>query len=627
MTKKTVKSTCGLCYMGCGILLHMKNGKPTKIVGDPESEINRGKLCPKGLASLEYLYNPARLKRPLRRRGSKNKGDWEEISWNDALDIIASEMLKAKAKNGPESVAVVQGAAKGLQESYLARFANVFGTPNRAVQGYVCHLPKISASRITCGFYPFPDLEYPPACLIIWGINPSENFPPVGDRILEALEKGTKLIIVDPRKTELSKKAHIHLRIKPGSDLALALAMMNVIVNENLFDEEFVRRWTVGFDRLKTHMQNYPAQKMQEVTWLDEREIKEAARLYARNKPACIVPGNALDHSTNSFQVGRAISILHAITGNLGVPGGELECKSPSLMYRRSPELELWDMLPEEKFKRRINAEDGLIPSFQDTLPQSLIKAILFEDPYPIRVLYVQGCNPMLTYSNSKKVFDALRNLEFLAVADMFMTPTAALADVVLPVTSYLEHDSVVCIRNEGRRTLVQVQQKVEQIGECRSDYEILNGLAARLGLSSYFWENEEHCLDAILKPAGITFQEFRKIGMLPATTLYRAHEANNGFETSSRRVELYSDSLEKWGHDPLPIYREPSNATSSMYPYLFISRKLSPFRHSGGRQIESLRINHPDPVVTIHPETASRHGIREGDSVCIETPTEHPEA
>lgn len=620
MAIKVVKSTCGLCYAGCGVLVHVESGKVTKIQGDPESPVNSGTLCTKGLASLEYLYHPDRLKIPLKRVRERGEGKWQEISWDEALSIIASEVTKARDNYGAESVALIHGAAKGLGEPYLTRFANVFGTPNVASMGHVCFLPRKYGSMVTCGFSPIPDYDYPPACIIVWGSNKAK----IGEyeQTFQALSKGARLIVIDPRETEFTRNADIWVQARPGSDLALALGMINVIVNEGLFDKAFIDNWAAGFDELRVHIQDYPPETVAAITWVDAETIRGAARFYATNKPACIQCGNAIEHNINSFQTARAISILRAITGNLGVPGGELQWSPLAILERYSPELRLQDKLPPDKWQRRLGADLKLIPSFQWVLPQSIIKAIIEEKPYRVRVAFIQGCNPLLTYSNAQETYSALAKLDFLAVADMFMTPTAALADIVLPVASYLEFDSIVA---PPYYPIAQVQQKVAQVGECRSDCKIISELARRMGLGEYFWDEEEQCLDAILKPAGLNFNEFRKIGTISGSKQYRSYKSN-GFETPSRKVELYSSQLKEWGFDPLPTYYEPPETPYSApelareYPLTFTTWKSPSFRHSGGRQIPTLRGSHPEPLIYIHPETASKLGIKDADWVYIET-------
>ena len=618
-----VKSTCGLCQNGCGVLVHITNGRVTKVDGDPDSPVNRGKLCAKGLASLDYLYHPDRLKYCLKRMGERGKGKWQQISWDEALSIISDELIKAKDSFGAESVAFIQGAEKGFPDRFGERLANAFGTPNFSTTGHVCFLPRILASEVTCGFYPIPDYDYPPTCIMVWGSNMAETRIGEYEKTIQALDKGTKLIVIDPRRTDIATKAHIWLQLRPGSDLVLALGMIHVIINEKLFDRAFVDNWITGFDELKNHIQEYAPKKVEEITWVPEEAIRETARFYSINKPACIQWGNAIDHGLNSFQTARAISILRAITGNLGMPGADLQCSSPIGATKRAPsELVLRDKMPAEKWEKRVGADYRLMPPFRRVLPQSLIKAILEGKPYPVKAMFIQASNPMITYTNAKETYKALNKLDFIAVADQFMTPTAALADIVLPAATYLEFDNIV---TPPYYPIAQVQQKVAEIGDCRSDFDIITGLAKKLGLQNDFWDTIEEFLDAILKPAGLTFSEFRKIGVIVGKKQYRCHEVN-GFDTPSSKVELYSSQLKNWGFDPLPSYHEPPETPysdpelSKDYPLLYTTWKSEPYRHSGGRQIASLRNSHPDPTIVIHPETAGRLGIQEGDWVYIET-------
>jgi anaerobic selenocysteine-containing dehydrogenase len=537
--------------------------------------------------------------------------------------VVADELNKTKDGHGAEAVAFVQGAAKGLQDSYGERLVNAFGTPNFSTTGHVCFAPRIFASRITCGFSPLPDYEYPPACIVVWGANMAATRIGEHEQTVRALDRGAKLMVIDPRQTELASKAHVWLRLRPGSDLALALGMINVIIGEGLFDKAFVDRWTVGFDELQAHVhQDYAPESVEDITWLPADKIRQAARFYAANKPAGIQWGNAIDQGVNSFQTARAISILRAITGNLGLPGGESQRSSLGLLEWTSPELVLWDKMPAGVWEKRVGAEHKLVPLFHRVPPQSAVKAILHKHPYPIRAVFVQGSNPLLTFSHARQTYRALNKLDFLAVVDMFMTPTAALADVVLPVASYLEFDNIVA---PPYYPIAQVQQKVAGIGECRSDYEIINGLAKKLGLERYFWDDSESFLDAILKPIGLTFDEFKKVGVITGQKLYRRYEVN-GFETPSGKVELYAGQLEEWGMDPLPTYHEPPETPRSdpelakEYPLVLTTWTPAAYRHSGGRQVASLRDSHAQPAVTLHPETAGQLGIVQDDWVYIET-------
>jgi anaerobic selenocysteine-containing dehydrogenase len=618
-----VRSTCNFCELGCGVLIYMKEGKITKIAGNPDAPLNKGLLCPKGKASLEHLYHPDRLNHPLKRAGERGRGNWQRISWDEALSTIADEMTRAKDKYGPESIAFAQGGAKGMQEAVMESLANALGTPNVASQRFVCFQPMVNASRITFGFVLAADYDYPPACIVLWGINPPETFLYRNLAINEALERGSKLIVIDPRKTEFAAKADYWVRVRPGSDLALALALFHVIVNEDLYDKAFVDNWTVGFDELKTLVQDYPPEKVEQITWVPAETIKEVARFYATNRPAVIETGNALEQNINNFQTNRSIFILEAITGNIGRPGGQIQWAIPPTMDKHSSEFTKAKNVTEEMLAKKLGAEFKIAPFAGWALPQSIVQGLITGKPYPLHVLYVQGGNFLVTWANAQDTYKALNKLDFLAVADYFMTPTAALADIVLPVGNYLEYDGVRQLVFTPKP--VQIMQKVVQIGERWSDTKIYLELAKKLGLQEYFWNDEKELNNAILRPAGVTFEEFRQIGILTGAKQYRLHE-KEGFKTPSGKVEIYSERLKKWGFDPLPVYNEmPETPFSDAdlaqeYPLIFTSYKPRPWSHSQDRQIDSLRSLRPEPIVSIHPETATKLGINEGDMVYIET-------
>jgi len=633
---QVVKSVCGLCMGTCSVLVALEDGKPVEIKGDPESPLSRGGLCKIGLASLEYLYHPDRLKHPLRRMGPRGEGKWQPISWDEAFSLTAEALNKVKQEYGPEAVVMVSGSAKGFMDTQLVRLANTFGTPNMACSDHVCHVPRMLSAEITFGFFPGDEYAHPPACIVVWGSNRAQTRFHAYQSLVQAVNKGTKLIAIDPLETEVTKMADLWLQVRPGSDLALALAMINVIINEGLYDRDFVNKWTVGFDKLEAHIQDYSPERVAEITWLPADLIVKTARLYATNKPGHIEWGNALDHTLNSFQTCRALSILMALTGNLGIPGGEIETPASGFRYgdieptdrmrgRWSAQLELRDKIPKEKRQNKVGADLNMLPDFRYVLPQSITKSILEGEPYHIHAAYIQASNPLSSWPNIQETYRAFKKLDFLAVSERFMTPTAALADIVFPVASYLEFDGVQ-VQENG--TLAQLQRKVAQIGECRSDYEIMNGLAKKLGLGEYFGDSVDHFWDAVVEPVGLTFEEFKKAGQFTGEKQpqqYKIYE-QNGFKTPSGKVELYSSQLEGWGLDPLPIYYEPPETPFSdpelarEYPLQCTSRKSAAYRHSEGRQIPSLRSSHPEPIVIIHPKTAGKLGIEQDDWVYIET-------
>ena len=606
-TTQIVKSVCS---RGQLISVYLRDGKVVKIEGDAMGDA----------AALERLYHPNRLKYPQKRAGERGENKWERVSWDEALATIAEKLNSIKERYGAEFVAFGKGYRRPHCD-YVNRLANVFSTPNVVAIDNVCYVPTAVADIITHGYDASPDWDYPTRCVVWWG-----------RRGQPSLKEGAKLIVVNSLKTEAAAVADVWLQPRPATDLALALGMLNVIVNEGLYDKAFVEKWTVGFDKLKEHIQQYSPEKVAQITWVPAQKTVEAARLFAESRPAYIKAGNAIEDNLNSVQCARALATMSAITANLDVPGGNIEVQGV-INEMGGPEVTLWDKLPMEQQRKRIGADAGLLPPHPlwhlvatmplQVPPQFLVKSILEEAPYLIKALCIFGSNPLLTWSNAKEVYRAFQKLDFLVVADFVMTPTAMLADMVLPVASYLEEDAVLVA--PVRTPVVQARQKVAQVGECWPDMKILIELAKKLGLGEYFWEDIRSFLDARLEPVGMSFDEFRQQGIIPAITRYRKYK-EKGFNTPSGKVEIYSSLFEQWGYDPIPVYHEPPETLYSApelakeYPLIFTSCHEDYFIHSEDRHLESLRRMKPDPVIAIHPQTASKLGIQDGDSIYIET-------
>jgi anaerobic selenocysteine-containing dehydrogenase len=600
----------------------MDENRPVRVTGDPNDPVSRGAICIKGTSSLEYLDNPLRLRHPLRRVGVKGEGKWREITWDEALGEIAAKFGEFKTGFGPESVVFMRGAAKGYHDVYTSRFANAFGSPNVSSASHVCFVCRANAQMLTYGALMHPDYEYPPALILMWAINTHNTAAGEWGRTVDALDKGPKLIVIDPWESELAKMAHVWAKPRPCTDLALALGMINVIVSEGLYDKEFVEKWTVGFDKLSDRVKEYTPEKVAEIAWVPAETIRQMARTYATTKPACLVLGNGIDNNINNFQTARAVCILRAITGNLGKPGTDIEWSEAGVVPRGSPELNAQEAVPPEVRARWLSAGDGMMPIAHYALPQTIFSAILSGKPYPVKALFVQGMNPLSSMPDSKVTRQALEKVDYLVVSDLFMTPTAELADIVLPVTCFLEMNNV----HEGEYVdAANVVQKVAETPECLSDYQIFAGLAKRMGLDSYF-KPEEEMLDFLVKPSGISFEEFRRIGAVAGSRMYRKHE-QVGFNTPSKKVELYSARLAEWGFDPLPVYYEPPESPVSApelakkYPFVLTNHKVQSFQHSQGRMITSLRRVRPSPLVHLQSGVAAKLGISEGDWLFIETP------
>ena len=628
-----VKSTCRMCHGVCGVLVHIKDGKVIKVTGDPDCPTSMGYICAKGKASPELLYHPDRLKFPLKRIGKRGENKWQRIDWDEALDTIAAEFLRIKREYGAQSIAATHGTGR----PYIVmtqRFFRALGTPNRFGGDHICYFPRLESSAMTCGTLPICDYYgfdgVYPKCVIIWGCNIAETGASdgmCGHLLTRTLKRpDTKSIVIDPRKTNLAAKADHWLQIRPGTDDALALGMLNVIINEELYDKDFVKEWTVGFNDLKDRIQSYTPEKVAEITWIPPEDIQAAARMYATTKPACIQWGVAIDQNINNFQTSRAILCLSAITGNLDIPGGDVFWVPPPGVVVQSPRLNpaiLGPEIPPEIVKKKIGA--GKYPVLSQVHPDEFFRAVVTDEPYPIKALFIMGCNILVAHTYSEKMIQALNKIDFTVATDLFMTPTTQMADIVLPAASWLEQDDVADLHFVW---CVLIRQKVATIGECRDDKQILIDLAHRLGMQEAFpWKTVNEYCDWLLKDTGFTFEEFKKTGILKGEMRYRKYE-KDGFATPSGKVELRSSKLEAMGFDPLPYYVEPPESpylTPELfkeYPLIITTgARTEGYFHSEGRQIESLRKINPDPLLEIHHDTARNLGITDGDWVWIETP------
>jgi len=626
---RVLKSTCRMCHGGCSALLHIEDGKLARIEGDPDGPLNHGRLCPMGHASLELVYSPARLTHPLIRAGARGEGKWRQASWDEAYDHICANIRKIWDRYGREGIAI--GTGTGRHHMYwVPRFANMMGTPNSGNPGMAqCFFPRVNIMNLTYGGFAWSDYrgERMPGVLMFWGHNPLTSSPDgeIGFQALDALKTNPKIIVIDPRRTWLAKQAHAFLQLRPGTDDALALAMLNVIIEDESYDKDFVRKWTHGFDRLAERVRPYTPEWAEPVTWVPAEKIRAAARLWIEAQPGALEWGCAIEHTPNSIQTVRAISMLPALSGNIDTPGGW--CFG---MRALAPFPFLPEVLPEEQRKKRLGADQyrvlsGAGSSVPSAHMPSVFKSMRTGDPYWTKGFLVFGNNALATYADSRRVYDSLAKLDFLMVADLFMTPTCELADVVLPAAAWPELDQIVGMPYFGE-DVVSAQQKAVQIGECRQDEIIMTELARRLGLP-HCGDDPHEIFDGMLAPIGMSFEELAEHGPVKVPMKYRKFE-EKGFATPTGRIELYSTRLEELGYDPLPYYEEPPESPVSTpelattFPYVLTTGARIPvFYHSEYRQLPTLRRGGQEPRVEIHPVTAEKHGIKRGDWVAITSP------
>ncbi len=467
-----------------------------------------------------------------------------------------------------------------------------------------------------------------PKCILYWGHNPVNSGPDGETRfnVLESLAHKPKIIVVDPRRTGLAEKADVWLQIRPGTDDALGLSMLNVIIGERLYDEPFVRQWTHGFDALAERVKTYTPEWAAPITWVPAEKIRAAARLFAETKPAMLEWGCAIEHTPKCIQTIRALSMLPAITGNVDVPGGWVFGmhgigRFPSLIENLTPEADA-KRLGGKQFKLLGGAGADLPAAHIPTLLQAMRTGV----PYPVKAFLVFGNNTLTTYANTTQVYESLMQLDFMVCADLFMTPTAELADIVLPAAAWPELDQIVGLPTIAANVVLG-QQKVVQIGECRSDEEMFVELARRMKLP-VGTESVLEVLNAQLAAGctGVDFEELKARGFVNIPIKYRKFE-NGGFKTPTGKIELYSTRFEELGYSPLPYYEEPPESPYStpeiaaQYPLILTTGARIPFFfNSEHRQIAKLRKAHRFPIAEIHPDTAAASGIAEGDWMWVET-------
>lgn len=639
------KSWCGLCHLRCGILMEIEGERVVKVKGDPENPFSRGRVCQRGSLMLEHLYHKDRLNFPLKRDGAKGEGGWKRITWEGGMDEVAQKLNHLKEKFGPETLAFSHGTYRTYHWGGK-RFFNLFGSPNMTGANHICMCPTHAVDWATYGFFAHGDMMNA-ALIVVWGHSPSQSYPvAVWDALKAAKERGAKIIVVDPRKTKEAEMADVWLQIKPGTDLALMLGWLKVLVEEELYDKEFIEKWTVGFPDLKDHVKEVSLEETARITWIPEDHIVESARMYAQTKPAMITFGLGIDkQGLNANQTQRARGILRALSGNIDVRGGELigymgeikkivsdydlqlnETLSPEQKQKQlgSQQYKLmsyvgWDKIVEAGKKRNLSYWGPPDPDMTACAhPSSVWKAILEEKPYPVKAMIILGANPLLTLPNPKLIKEALKKLELLVVMDYYLTPSAQLADYVFPAASTVERSDIIVTPV----FCVPCPRGIEPLYERRPDYEFWRALGLRCGQETYWkWETIEEVLDYRLAPIGLTFENLVERGVLFAPPEYKKYEPE-GFATPSGKVEISSSIFKDLGYDALPTYREidwPWKDASSLV--LITGSNFLPMHHSEQRQWASARKLVPDPLATLHPETAVNLGLKEGDWIEIETP------
>jgi anaerobic selenocysteine-containing dehydrogenase len=621
------ETVCRLCSACCPVSVDILDNKLVRAERKSFLPPEKRHRCPKLEAAPEIVYSPERVLKPLIKIKGASGNRVREASWDEAIDLVAEKFTYFKQTHGAESVCWLRGMAAdwGAQWDYANRLMNLFGSPNTIGNGSVCHVGRDMAHVYTYGAMTLPQPKTS-RCILIWGKNDRNTAPGFSEAILFAKQRGAKLIVIDPVKTYFAKMADLWLQIKPGHDGQLAMAMLHEIIAGDLCDDAFVKEHCIGFEALKSAASAYPAETVAPRLWLDPDMIRQAARLYATTRPACIIDGNGLDMHFQVFDTTRAVCMLRAVTGNLDRDGGDFV---PQPVPLRN--IQLKERLPAGV--PPITQAYPLFNTFHETwglhAQSCLVDAILDEKPYPIRMLVVQSGNPIVTMTDAGRVRKAFEKLEFLAVIDLFRNRTAEYADVILPASSCFEKTQL--NRSSMRNSPVILQnQVIEWQGDSRPDWKIVFDLGRKLGFQEEFpWQTAEEAIDHQLAPSGLTVRMLReKPDGLRTEPLKFEKFRSQGFSTPSGKVELFSERLEKAGHPPVPFQGGSLEGAIGFADTVaegaligMSGERTNRFTHTQFHYIPSLLKREGEGYADLHPEDARKRNITDGQPIEITTP------
>lgn len=648
------KGICRWCKGECGVLVYVKDGHLVDVKEDPDFPRKVWppiKGCVRRRAAKEYFYHPERVNFPVKRAGEKGEGKWQRISWDQALDEIAERLRNIKDKYGGEAIVLNRGTGRNDVPSFY-RFATSIGTPNILSEAQICYSPRANMADAVAGWFPHYSVKPTTKCIICLGVEPLIVRPTTAKKIFDARKNGAKYIVIDPRRTRSAAEADIWLQLRPGTDCALLMSMIKVIIDEELYDRDFVANWCYGFEEVVERSREYSPEKVEKITNIPADKIRQTARMYAQNRPGVFLEGMGVEHLSNNAEILHARWILAGLTGNIDVEGGEEFCGHHPVILtipqvtpappRLSPEqrnkllgadrfklfgLQSTQMIAEATKRRWHSAA----PTDWMAQASIILRAMISGEPYPVRAMITNAANPMVTHANTKLVYRALKSLDLYVCMEMFMTPSAELADYVLPIATWLERPEL--------RDFMGYEQNMAAGEVClppvipgeyehKGDYEVFRELAVRLGYGEHWpWKTLEEFYDARLKPTGYTLKEWvKKVRCENKPIGHKAYK-EFGFGTPTNKIEFHSTILEKLGYDALPSFREPAETPVSdpelakEYPLQLITGgRVREYYHSEWRQIDSVRKLRPDPIMQIHPDTAAKLDISNGDWVWIET-------
>jgi thiosulfate reductase / polysulfide reductase chain A len=609
----TVPTFCDICFWKCGALAYTRNGRLWKVEGNPEDPLSRGRLCPRGTGGVGAHYDPDRLRAPLVRRSSRGREEWVEVTWDEALGRVAEKMAAIKAAHGPEAMALF---SHGIGGTFIKHALRAYGTPNVAAPSYAqCRGPRDVGFTLTfgegVGSPERTDIRNA-RCLVLLGSHLGENMHNTQvQEFAEAVGAGASIVVADPRFSVAASKARFYLPVKPGSDLALLLAWMNVLVAEGLYDRDYVDAYGFGFDAFAASIAPYTPEWAYPKTTIDPDLIRATAREMARYRPATLVhPGRHVTWYGDDTQRSRAIALLNALLGSWGREGGFW---APAPM-----DVAGYPYPPYPKPARpKVDNPGNRFPFADEALTTGVREATISGEPYPIKGWFVYATNLMEALPDRAATIEAIRNLDLLVVVDVIPSEIAGWADVVLPEAVYLERYDELNVE-WFREPFVSLRQPVvEPPGDQKPNWWIARQLAAKLGLEAYFpWTDVEEYLDHRLASVGSSLAQLKGQGILKGAPqpVFFDQGLPAEFATPSGKIEFYSPQLAAAGFDPVPTFKAPAEPPPGSFRLLYGRAPVHSFSRTQSNPI--LNDVMSENEVWVNADVARRYGLRSGDRV-----------
>ncbi len=609
-----IPTTCDMCVNKCSLIAVVERGVVKKLNPNPENPKSKGMLCARGNAGIQQLYDPARIKHPMIRTGERGEGKWKVVSWDEALDFAAQKLSAIKEKYGPQGT--LWSSSESFQEVFFRNLGQAFGSPNSVRHPTLCLASVNLAYSVTFGTVPSFDVQNA-RYIIMSGANRLESFitPDTMDLVDSTTERKARLIYLDPRFTKTAAKADEWYPIRPGTDLAFILAMLNVIISENRYNKEFVSTFCTGFEQLAEHVKQYTPDWATEETQIPAKDILRIACEFSDAAPRAIYyAGRRSSWSRDDFSMRRGQAILNAIVGNWDRQGG--------MMPNAKVELGELMFLPwDDPVAPRVDELDKNFPlaAKGDGVYLKLRENVLAGQPYPVKGWMIYKQDPMSAIPEQEKTLQMLRQMDFVGVIDIQMSDTAWYADVVLPESTYLERLDPLEMLGGIRPVVLYRQPVVKPLYDTKPVFEIVQGIAKRLNLSQYFDYTMEQWVAEQVKtlPMDLPLDYMKKHGVYSppeypkyGTTLKPDHR----FVTKSGKIELFSERLRDTGYDPLPVYHRPSQVPAGEFR-LVLGRHAF-FTHANTTNYPWLNSFAPENTLWIHPQPANSLGISDADRV-----------